>query len=88
MDIIDDGQKDTVKTAEMIREIDQDINIVIAAAPSESDLLELNSKVAPGKRLLCVKKPVKAKEFLDLTESLSTNWIRRKKNSKLWSFTG
>lgn len=75
--------KNGLWTAEKIRGIDPDVNIVIVTGYSDVDPSELNKRVAPSSRLLYVKKPVKPQEVRQFADSLTKNWLENRKTTKI-----
>jgi CheY-like chemotaxis protein len=78
LDMPNSEQQEVLFAAENIREIDPDINIVIAAGPSDTKLFQLNKLVAPTGRLKCIEKPIISGKVMQLVSSLTKKW--RKSN--------
>ena len=66
--------QDGVWTAERIRELDPDIEIVIVSAYSDVDTRELNRRVTPPDKLLYIQKPLHPEELRQLAKSLCAKW--------------
>lgn len=65
---------DGVTTAEQIREIDPDINIVIVTGFSDITPSQISERVPPIDKLLYCQKPVQAVELTQLAHSLTAKW--------------
>ena len=75
--------KDGLWTAEQIRAIDPEVNIVVVTGFSDVDPALLNERVSPASRLLYVKKPVKPQEIRQFADSLTKNWLDSKKTTQI-----
>ncbi len=64
-----------VWTAENIRKLDPDIQIVIVTGYSDIDPEEISSRVPPEDKLLYIQKPVHAQELRQLASTLSHKWF-------------
>lgn len=65
---------DGLWTAERIRELDPDIEIVVVSAYSDVDTRELNRRVTPPEKLLYIQKPLHPEELRQLAKSLCAKW--------------
>jgi len=65
---------DGVETARRIRELDQNIEIVIVTAYSDRDRREIVEKVGTPEKLLYLKKPFDPEEIRQLALSLTRKW--------------
>ena len=75
--------RDGLWTAENIRVIDPEVNIVIVTGFSDVDPDLLNERVTPTNRLLYVKKPVKPQEIRQFADSLTKNWLVNKNTTRI-----
>jgi len=66
---------DGVSTAEQIRAIDSQIEIVIVTAYSDIHPSEIERRVRPAHKLLYLQKPFHAPELIQLASSLSAKWL-------------
>ena len=64
-----------VWTAENIRKLDPDIQIVIVTGYSDIDPEEISSRVPPEDKLLYIQKPVHAQELRQLASTLTHKWF-------------
>ena len=64
-----------VWTAENIRKLDPNIQIVIVTGYSDIDPAEISSKVPPEDKLLYIQKPVHAPELRQLASTLTHKWF-------------
>ena len=62
-------------TAEQIRNIDPDINIVIVTAYSDVDPREIADRVPPDQKLFYLQKPFHPQEIRQFAIALGANWI-------------
>jgi DNA-binding NarL/FixJ family response regulator len=65
---------DGVRTAEQIRALDPDAEIVIVTGFSDINTEDIISRVQPSHKLLYVKKPFHSKEIYQFAISLSSKW--------------
>lgn len=65
---------DGVWTAENIRALDPNIEIVIVSAYSDVNTRELNRRVTPPEKLLYIQKPLHPEELRQLAKSLCAKW--------------
>jgi DNA-binding NarL/FixJ family response regulator len=75
--------KNGLWTAEKIRSLDPDVNIVIVTGYTDVTPAELNEKVPPTNRLLYLKKPIKPQEVRQFADYLTKNWLENKKVKKV-----
>ncbi|MDD4953239.1 MAG: PAS domain S-box protein, partial [Desulfovibrionaceae bacterium] len=66
--------RDGVWTAERIRELDPNIEIVMATAYTDVTLNELNLRIPPPEKLLYLQKPFRPQELRQLALSLCSKW--------------
>jgi len=64
-----------VWTAENIRKLDPNIQIVIVTGYSDIDPEEISSRVPPEEKLLYIQKPVHAQELRQLASTLTHKWF-------------
>jgi PAS domain S-box-containing protein len=69
---------DGVWTAEHIRELDPDIQIVIVTAYSDVDPLDISRRVLPADKLLYVQKPFHPHEIRQFASALQAKWLAEK----------
>jgi len=70
---------DGVWTAERIRALDRNMQIVIVTAYSDIDPAEISRRVQPTDRLLYLQKPFHAQEIRQFVKSLSAKWSAEKR---------
>ncbi|MBF0227357.1 MAG: response regulator [Desulfobacterales bacterium] len=73
---------DGIKTSQMIRQVDDAIEIVIVTAYSDKDRNEIVEKVGMPEKLLYLKKPFDSEEIKQLALSLTKKWELEKKAKK------
>ncbi|WP_369404515.1 PAS domain S-box protein, partial [Salidesulfovibrio brasiliensis] len=69
-----DGGMDGIETAEMIRDMDEDIEILMLSSASNVPLTEINRRVQPPEKLLYLQKPFRSQEFRQVAISLCSKW--------------
>ena len=78
---------DGVSTAEQIRQIDPNIQIVIITGHSDYDVWEISERVPPEDKLLFLQKPIHAQEMTQFALALTAKWqaehLLRKQNETL-----
>jgi signal transduction histidine kinase len=70
---------DGMWTAEHIRQIDRNIQIVIVTGFSDVDPLEITERIEPRDKLLYVQKPFHPQEIRQFATSLSAKWLAEQK---------
>ena len=65
---------DGIEAAARIREIDDDINIVIVTAYSDTDLENIGRRVGPPSKLFYLTKPFHPQEIQQFTNALTHKW--------------
>ncbi len=60
--------------AERIRELDQNIEIVLLSSQAGVPLKEINKRVMPPEKLLYIQKPFRSAELKQIAASLSSKW--------------
>ncbi|MHC4617313.1 MAG: PAS domain-containing protein [Planctomycetota bacterium] len=66
---------DGVWTAEAIRKLDADVQIVVVTAYSDVDPLDISRRISPADKLLYVQKPFHPHELRQCAMSLAAKWI-------------
>lgn len=66
---------DGVATAEQIRKLDPNIQIVIVTGYTDFDIHEIAERVPPADRLLYLQKPVHAQEITQFALALTAKWL-------------
>ena len=78
---------DGVATAEQIRKLDPNIQIVIITGHSDFDVCEIAERVPPEDKLLFLQKPIHAQEITQFALALTAKWqsdhLLRKQNETL-----
>ena len=78
---------DGVATAEQIRKIDPNIQIVIITGHSDFDVCEIAKRVPPEDKLLFLQKPIHSQEITQFALALTAKWqsehLLRKRNETL-----
>jgi len=78
---------DGVTTAEQIRKIDPNIQIVIITGHSDFDVCEIANRVPPEEKLLFLQKPIHSQEITQFALALTAKWqsehLLRKQNETL-----
>ena len=78
---------DGVATAEQIRKLDPNIQIVIITGHSDFDVCEIAERVPPEDKLLFLQKPVHSQEITQFALALTAKWqsehLLRKQNETL-----
>ena len=75
---------DGLETAQRIRSIDKEIQIVIMTAYADYEQHELAEKISEPNKLLYLKKPFHPKEIRQLALAMTENWnINRRENDRL-----
>jgi DNA-binding NtrC family response regulator len=78
---------DGVATAEQIRKIDPNIQIVIITGHSDFDVCEISERIPPEDKLLFLQKPVHSQEITQFALALTAKWqsdhLLRKQNETL-----
>ena len=69
---------DGVRTAQRIRILDPDINIVMVTGNSDLSAKEIAKRVMPLDKFLYCQKPVQADELRQFATSLSAKWVAEK----------
>lgn len=69
-----DGGMDGIETAEMIRDMDEDIEILMLSSASNVPLSRINRRVQPPEKLLYLQKPFRSQEFRQVAISLCSKW--------------
>ena len=70
---------DGVWTAEKIRQLDKDIQIVIVTGYSDINPLEIAKRIGPPDKLLYTQKPFHRHELLQYASALSAKWFSERK---------
>ena len=65
---------DGVTTAEQIRKIDPNIQIVIITGRSDYDVCEIAARVPPEDKLLFLQKPLHSQEIIQFALALTSKW--------------
>lgn len=65
---------DGVAAGERIREMDRDVNLVIATGSAGADLADLGSRIPPRDKLLYLTKPFDILEIRQFSAALGTKW--------------
>ncbi len=66
---------DGVRTAESIRKLDPDVQIVVVTAYSDVDPLDISRRISPADKLLYIQKPFHPHELRQCAMSLAAKWI-------------
>lgn len=66
---------DGISTAQIIRGMDPDVNIVLATGYSGCDLRDISRKIMPPDKLLYIQKPFHPQEILQLAAALGGKWL-------------
>ena len=78
---------DGVATAEQIRKLDPNIQIVIITGHSDFDVCEISERIPPEDKLLFLQKPVHSQEITQFALALTAKWqsdhLLRKQNETL-----
>ncbi len=74
---------DGLWTAERIRDIDPNIQIVLVTGYFDADLLEMARRVPPLDKLLYLQKPFQLQEIWQFASSLSTKWLMERQYRKI-----
>jgi DNA-binding NtrC family response regulator len=78
---------DGVTTAEQIRKLDPNIQIVIITGHSDFDVCEITERIPPEDKLLFLQKPVHSQEITQFALALTAKWqsdhLLRKQNETL-----
>jgi signal transduction histidine kinase len=75
--------RDGVWTAEMIRAIDPDVEIVMVTAYSDLEPREIAGRVPPVEKLLYIQKPFHPQEIYQFAHSLGSKWLVEREFSTL-----
>lgn len=65
---------DGVETAEMLREMDAGVEVLMMSSATSVPLAELNRRVQPPEKLLYLQKPFRSQEFRQVAVSLCNKW--------------
>lgn len=65
---------DGAAAGERIRELDRDVNLVIATGSTGADLLDIGSRIPPQDKLLYLNKPFDILEIRQFSTALGTKW--------------
>jgi putative nucleotidyltransferase with HDIG domain len=63
-----------IDLAEKVRQIDQDIEIVLITGDDQIDLVDIRRRIPPGNKLFYLLKPFNAQEICQFVTSLSAQW--------------
>lgn len=73
------GSEDGITLAQKIRQLDQDLEIVLITGNSSLNLTEIIATIPPPEKLFFLNKPFKAIEIRQFVNSLSAKWSLQKK---------
>ncbi|MBU0480981.1 MAG: LuxR C-terminal-related transcriptional regulator [Proteobacteria bacterium] len=74
---------DGLSTAEQIRELDPEVNIVFVTAYTDVDPYEISGRIRPADKFLFLHKPLHHHEIVQLARALTAKWVAERRLKEL-----